>query len=63
MQNVLAWLFSRESPKWFVVSATMVVIGGVWLFLGVLEDVVSQDPLVQIDALVHELVQPLRTGD
>jgi cation-transporting ATPase E/undecaprenyl-diphosphatase len=60
-RDVLAWLIGRESPKWFVVSAAALMLGGAWLFLGVLEDVVSQDPLVQVDGLVHDLLQSVRT--
>lgn len=60
-RDMLMWLLSRESPKWFVASAAALVLGGSWLFLGVLEDLISQDPLVQADALVDHLVQRLRT--
>lgn len=60
-REMLAWLLSHESPKWFVASAAALVLGGAWLFLGVLEDVVSQDPLVAVDTSVHGWVQALRT--
>ncbi|MFP4896056.1 HAD-IC family P-type ATPase [Paraburkholderia sp. EG304] len=40
--------------------ATVLVIGGVWLFFGVLEDVVSHDPLVDVDVAIHVAMQPLR---
>lgn len=35
--------------------------GSTWLFLGVLEDVVTGDPLVRVDQGLHQLMQGLRT--
>nr|MDP2189965.1 phosphatase PAP2 family protein [Rhodoferax sp.] len=58
---MLAWLLRRDTPKWFLVSAAVLVLGGAWLFLGILGDVVSRDPLVELDALVYEFVRTLRT--
>ena len=60
-RDILAWLISRESPKWFLVWAALLILGGAWLFFGVLEDVVSHDPLVQADVIVYGLLQKLRT--
>jgi cation-transporting ATPase E/undecaprenyl-diphosphatase len=40
--------------------ATVLVIGGVWLFFGVLEDVVSHDPLVDADVAIHAAMQRFR---
>lgn len=37
------------------------LIGATWLFLGVLEDVVTGDPLVRVDLGLYQLVQDLRT--
>ena len=37
-------------------------MGGIWLFLGILEDVASGDPLVVIDQAVFRLLQSLRTS-
>jgi len=37
------------------------LIGSTWLFLGVLEDVVTGDPLVRADQGVYQLLQGLRT--
>lgn len=61
MREMIAWLLGRGSPKWFLVTAAGLVVGGAWLFLGILEDVVSSDPLVAFDALVYEAVRTLRT--
>ena len=62
LRKVFAWLTRRETPKWFLVSAALLVLGGAWLFLGILEDVVTGDPLVQVDVLVHDTAQTLRTA-
>jgi cation-transporting ATPase E len=61
MRAILTWMLSRKSAKWFLVSAATLVLGGSWLFLGILEDVISGDPLVVVDALVHESIRSLRT--
>ncbi|WP_414476275.1 VTT domain-containing protein [Microvirga sp. M2] len=37
------------------------VLGAAWVFLGVLEDVVNGDPLVQLDLAVYNLIQGLRS--
>ncbi len=38
-----------------------IVIAAAWLFLGVLEDVVSGDPLVRVDMAIYRMLQALRT--
>lgn len=40
----------------------LLLIAGAWLFFGVLEDVVSGDPLVRADAVVYRALQDLRTA-
>ena len=50
----------RESAS-LVVAATL-LIGGAWLFLGVVEDVVTRDTLVQTDRTILDALQALRTG-
>lgn len=42
--------------------AAVIVLGGAWLFFAVLEDVVSRDPLVQLDHVVFTALQKLRMG-
>lgn len=39
----------------------LVVIAAAWLFLGVLEDVVTGDPLIRADAAIYQALQGLRT--
>ncbi|MEO8387477.1 phosphatase PAP2 family protein [Polaromonas sp.] len=41
-------------------GAVLLLVAG-WLFLGVLEDVLSKDPLVQLDLAVFHFLQSLRT--
>ena len=50
----------RESVS-LLVAATL-LIGGAWLFLGVVEDVVTQDTLVQVDRSIYDWLQATRTG-
>lgn len=38
----------------------LALIGGLWLFLGVLQDVIAGDPLVRADRAVFHLLQSLR---
>lgn len=58
---VVEWLLGVESPKWFLMVSAVLVVGGSWLFFGVLEDVVSHDPLVEVDVFVYHMLQALRT--
>ncbi|HET6801999.1 MAG: VTT domain-containing protein [Betaproteobacteria bacterium] len=50
----------RESTS-LLVAATL-LIGGAWLFLGVVEDVVTRDTLVETDHTILDALQALRTG-
>jgi len=61
VRTIASWFLSRTTPKWFLVSAAVLVLGGTWLFFGILEDVISGDPLVVVDAMVHDAIQSLRT--
>ena len=49
----------KESTS--LIVAAMLLIGGAWLFLGVVEDVVTRDTLVQTDQSIYEGLQALRT--
>ena len=40
--------------------AVVLVLGGIWLFLGILEDILSKDPLVTVDGVLHDGLQRLR---
>ena len=49
-----------ESPA--LLAAAVLLIGGAWLFLGIVEDVISNDPLIQFDQTVYAVSQGLRTA-
>jgi undecaprenyl-diphosphatase len=51
---------SRHEIK-ALAALAVVLIGATWLFFGVLEDVVSGDPLVRTDAAIYRILQDLRT--
>jgi membrane protein DedA with SNARE-associated domain/membrane-associated phospholipid phosphatase len=48
-----------ESPA--LLAAAVMLVAGTWLFLGVLEDVLSGDPLVRFDHAAFTSLQSLRT--
>lgn len=50
---------SNEIPG--LAAATVTLIAAAWLFLGILEDVVTGDPLVRADVAVRALLQSLRS--
>ena len=49
-----------ESPGLLVAAALL--LGGAWLFLGILQDVVANDPLVRFDHVAFAALQGLRTA-
>lgn len=49
-----------ESPA--LLTAALLLMGGAWLFLGIVEDVISNDPLIQFDQLIYAALQGLRTA-
>ena len=51
---------ARPESTSLLVAATL-LIGGAWLFLGVVEDVVTRDTLVTTDRSIHEALQAIRT--
>lgn len=58
----LRLLLDPERPGSAALLAGLVVLlGSMWLFLGIVEDVVSQDPLVIADHAVFTFLQQLRT--
>ena len=52
---------ARRKRWWFLLLAGVAILGSTWLFLGVLEDVATRDPLVDVDVVVHAMLQKLRT--
>lgn len=59
---VLSLFDPARAESQALLTAAVLLIGSTWLFLGILEDVVSNDPLVQFDQTVYTLLQGLRTG-
>lgn len=51
---------SRHEPMALLISATLLVAGA-WLFLGVVEDVVTRDTLVEVDHAIHAWLQGVRS--
>jgi membrane-associated phospholipid phosphatase len=45
----------------FPLMASIVILGSAWLFLDILEDMVSHDRLVDVDIVVHDTLLKLRT--
>lgn len=64
-RQVLALLDPARSEVRSLAVAGGVLIGAAWLFLGVLEDVATGDPIIRADRAVNALLQGLRsvTGD
>ncbi len=50
----------KELPGLVFLGA--ILIGGLWCFFGVLQDVIAGDPLVRADVAVFHFLQALRTG-
>ncbi|MDB5857049.1 MAG: superfamily protein [Ramlibacter sp.] len=46
-----------------LLGGLLLLAASMWLFLGVLEDVIAQDPLVTVDQSVFTFLQQLRTED
>jgi len=61
----LSWLLGdllepSRKPSRALAAWVFLLIGGTWLFFGVLEDVLTLDPLVRTDHAVYNLFQGLR---
>jgi len=51
---------AKPESRSLLFAAVLLIAGG-WLFLGIVEDVISTDPLVQIDSSFSVLLQGVRT--
>lgn len=58
----LALLDPNRPGSHALLLATALLLGAGWLFLGVLEGVLSHEPLVQVDLAVFHFLQGLRTS-
>jgi membrane protein DedA with SNARE-associated domain len=61
-QMVLSLVDPARPEAMALLVAATVLIGGAWLFLGVVEDVVTRDSLVQVDQAFYEALQGTRIG-
>jgi membrane protein DedA with SNARE-associated domain/membrane-associated phospholipid phosphatase len=59
---ILSLLDPARAESLGLLMAALLLLGGAWMFLGILEDVVSNDPLVQFDHVVFTALQQLRTA-
>jgi undecaprenyl-diphosphatase len=63
LQRVILSLLDPARPESLgLFIAALMLLGGTWMFLGITEDVVSSDPLVNFDHVVFTALQNLRTG-
>jgi len=63
LSRVVLSLFDPTRPEsQSLLIGGIVLIGGAWLFLGVLEDVIANDPLVRFDRTVYDFLQSVRTA-
>ncbi len=62
LSRVLLSLFDpARSESKSLLAAAVLLIGSAWLFLGILQDILANDPLVQFDQTVYTVLQGLRT--
>ncbi len=59
---ILSLLDPARPESLGLLIAAVMLLGGAWVFLGITQDVVSSDSLVQFDHVVFEALQKLRTG-
>ena len=61
IRDMVQWITSGKSPKWTLMLAMVLVVGGLWLFFWVLEDVLGHEHLGVADMVVYHVVQSLRS--
>ncbi len=54
-------LYPRETEVRGLLVGAIVLIGAIWLFLGILENVATGDPLVRVDVEAYRFLQGLRS--
>jgi hypothetical protein len=58
----LKMLDPAQPAAFGIVAASLFVLLSGWAFFGVLEDVISRDPLVRVDVSVYQFLQSVRTA-
>ena len=62
LNSLLAGLLDPSGPEFKTLLVLgILLIGATWLFFGVLEDVVTGDPLVRVDQWLYQFLHDLRT--
>jgi membrane protein DedA with SNARE-associated domain/membrane-associated phospholipid phosphatase len=56
------FLAPRRPESQILLVLTLLLVGSSWLFLGIMEDVITSDPLVGADAAIFHWLQGLRTS-
>jgi len=61
VKKVIFSIVRNQGGDWFVGLLALTIIAAGWGFLGILQDVLSRDPLVLTDQAVYHFFQSLRT--
>ena len=61
-RQILSLLDPERPEVQGLMALGALLVAGLWLFLGILEDVLSAEPLVRADRAVFQLLQSLRVG-
>ena len=62
IRRLISLLDASRHEAGALAASAILLIGAAWLFFGVLEDVVSGDPLVLLDDAIYHALQALRTA-
>jgi membrane protein DedA with SNARE-associated domain len=60
-RQIRSLLDPAEKETKILAALALLLVAAAWIFFGILEDVVSGDPLVRTDAAVYRILQDLRT--
>jgi len=64
--RIKSWVFffldPRRPESQILLVLALLLVGSSWLFLGIVEDVITSDPLVGVDAAIFHWLQGLRTS-
>lgn len=61
MRQIRSLLDPAQKETKILAALALLLVAAAWTFFGILEDVVSGDPLVRTDAAVYQILQDLRT--